>query len=239
MKVLSALRLVIAVTCAVLFSVLRSAAAAKTETRNISIAGLVYNAKNLTPLEAAAIYDAQNRLLGSTDKNGYFKIIISYDKPGEIYFKLRIKKTGFTAYVQNEHWGNLANNSNFIMHFGLNPARYKPSRLSAIPQNANNNDLSYDNVLRSFDAVKQTKTFNDGVEAAKTGNQDVFVNFNDACYLVNNTGWIKLNSATDLVSIDNKQPIPAKKLNATIKRNSIKGMTPLEGKEAKFVVFTK
>jgi hypothetical protein len=239
MKVSIGIKLIIAVACTALFSPFSFAAPAKLDTRNINIAGLVYNAETLAPVEQAAIYDTESHLLGTTDKNGYFKVTITYNKPGEMYFKLRIKKTGFSGYIQNEHWGNLANNSNAIMYLGLNPSGYKGKGLSAIPESLKNSDLSYDNVLRSFETVKQKQAFNNQIEAAKAGNQNIFVQVSDAYYIVDNTGWIKLTSAADLVSIDNKQPLAANKLNHVLERKSIKWMTPLEGKDAKFGVYTR
>jgi hypothetical protein len=56
---------------------------------------------------------------------------------------------------------------------------------------------------------------------------------------VDSNGWIALNSDKDLVSIDNKQVVSADKLNSIVKRKNIKGMTPVDSKDAKFLIRTK
>ncbi|MBD1385240.1 hypothetical protein IDJ75_08105 [Mucilaginibacter rigui] len=238
MKTLTAAKLILTIAFTVLLSTLSFVSAKTPEVRDINIAGLVFNSETLSPIDSAAIYDSGNNILGTTDKNGYFKITIRYNNPGEIYFGLRVVKHGFQKFIRREHWGNLSGNISTIMYFGLNSSANKA--FSSSPNSiANSNDLSYDNVLRNFDKVKEEKTFNDKLAKAKADNQDVFIPIDNQFYLVNNTGWIKLTSETDLVAIDKKNTIAANKLNTVIKRSSIKWMTPVSGKAEKFAVHTK
>jgi hypothetical protein len=235
MKTLTAAKLILTITIAVLLNAFSFASAINSEVRDINVAGLVFNSETLIPIDSATIYDTGNHVLGSTDKNGYFKVTISYNKPGEIYFGLRISKNGFEKFIQREHWGNLQGNISSIMYFGLNRSGAKA--FSSSPANiVNNSDLSYDNVLHNFHKVKEEKAFNTKLAKAKADNQDVFIQIDSQFYLVNNTGWIKLTSETDPVAIDKKNITAANKLNAIIKRNSIKWMTPVSGKAEKFAV---
>lgn len=204
-------------------------------TRVISLAGLVVNAQTLSPVESAQIFDAEGHKLGTTDKNGYYKISFNADKPGEIYFALKIKKQGFQSFTQNEHWGDLADTQT-IMYFGLSATNEKSKSFSSF---GDNHDLSYANVLTRFDKVKHERDFNNKLETAKTGNQNVLLQVDGKFYIVDNSGWIQLNSDKDLVSIDNKKVVSADKLNDFVKRKDVTGMTPVESKEAKFLIHTK
>jgi hypothetical protein len=208
--------------------------------RTINLAGLIFNAQTLAPIEAANIYDYDGKLLGATDKNGYYQIKISYTRSGELDFKLKVVKEGFHDILQHEHWGNLSNGSKNIMYFGLRDTRSKGESLSSlIDPRMNNNDLSYENVLKGFDKVKSQKSFNDKLANAKAGNENVLIQIDGEFYIVDSTGWIKLNSDKDLVSIDDTKVISADKLNSTIKRKDVTWMTPVDSKEAKFAIHTK
>ncbi|MFA6246011.1 MAG: hypothetical protein WC615_03660 [Mucilaginibacter sp.] len=238
MKTPAAAKQILTIAFALLLNAFSFASAKSPEVRDINIAGLIFNSETLSPIDSATIYDSGNNILGTTDKNGYFKVTISYNKPGEIYFGLRIVKHGFQKFIRREHWGNLSGKISSIMYFGLNGSAAKA--FSSSPNSiANSNDLSYDNVLRNFDKVKEEKTFNDKLAKAKADNQDVFIQIDNQFYLVNNTGWIKLTSETDLVAIDKKNTVAANKLNTVIKRNSVKWMTPVSGKAEKFALYTR
>ena len=207
--------------------------------RSINLAGLVVDGGTLLPVEGAKIYDAQGNALGTTDKNGYYNITINYTKSGEMYFQVKIVKQGFQRFVQHEHWGNLGDTKN-IMYFGLKALHSNIKSFATFADGPLNNDaLGYDNVLHQFSKVKEQKAFNDKLSNAKSGNEDVFVRIDDQLYIADNTGWIHINSEKDLISINDQQMLTADKLNSRIKRKDIKGMTPLDKKEAKFAVYTK
>jgi hypothetical protein len=93
--------------------------------RNIALAGLVANANTLLPVDSANIYDGENNMLGTTDKNGYFKVSIKYMMSGNIHFKLKIIKQGYQAFLQREHWGDLSGNIKNILYFGLKESKSK------------------------------------------------------------------------------------------------------------------
>ena len=209
------------------------------DSRRIQLAGLIVDAQSLAPIADAKIYDAQNNLLGGTGKNGYYHISIDDSKSGDIYFGIKIVKQGYQNFVQNEHWGNLDNPQN-IMYFGLKPTHSasKPFASFASSRSINNN-LSYNNVLSNFEKVKKEKDFNDKLDKAKAGNDNVLISIDDQLYIVDNTGWIRINSAKDFISINNAQVLTADQLNSSIRRKDIKGMTPVDFKEAKFAIYTK
>jgi hypothetical protein len=227
------------ITLIIFFSSFSVAAKRNSATRSIDIAGLVVNAQNLAPIESAKIYDSEDHLLGSSDKNGYYHIQLNYAKSGELYFAVKIVKNGFKDFVQHEHWGDLGDTKS-IMYFGLKESGSRASSFSSFGDtHTGNNDLSYDNVSRHFDKVRKEKDFNDKLAHAKAGNEDVLVQIDNIFYITDKTGWIKLNSDKDLVVIDDQQVLSADKLNAAIKRSAIKWMTPLDGKKAQFGVYTK
>jgi len=209
------------------------------DARNIELAGLVVNAQTLSPVESAKIYDEENNELGTTDKNGYYKITISYAKSGELDFKLRIIKQGFKTFFQHEHWGNLPDDTRHIMYFGMQASNSKAETFATFANSLNNNDLSYDNVSGNFGKVREQRAFNSKLENAKAGNENVFIQVDGKFYIVDSNGWIQVNSAIDLVSLNNELVLKADQLNAAIKRKDIKWMTPLDSKEAKFAIYTK
>lgn len=234
-----AAKLVTAILLVILSASFSFASIGNIDTRNIYLAGLVVNAQTLSPIEYAKIYDTDNNLLGTTDKYGYYNITFKYNKSGEIYFKLKIVKQGFKAFVQNEHWGNLTDGTKHIMYFGLRASNSDAETFATFANSSNNNDLGYDNVSANVHKVKEQKEFNDKLANAKAGNQNTLIRVNNKFYIVDNSGWIQLNSDKDLISIDGLQVLAADHLNATIKRKDIKGMTPVDDKEAKFAIYTK
>jgi hypothetical protein len=203
--------------------------------RIINLAGLVVNAQTLSPIESAQIFDAEGHKLGTTDKNGYYKISFNADKPGEIHFVLKIEKQGLEGFTQSEHWGDLGSTKT-VMYFGLKASKSDSKCFSSF---GDNHDLSYSDVLAHFDKVKLERNFDAKLEAAKAGNQNVLVQVDGKCYIVDNNGWIQLDSDKDLVSVDHKKVLSADKLNDFIKRKDITGMTPIESEEAKFLIRTK
>jgi len=75
------------------------------------------------------------------------------------------------------------------------------------------------------------------LSVAEQGNENVFVSLEDGFYLVNNTGWIKIDSKDDLVSINGHTVASAEDLNKVVLRKNIKSMTPLEGRKEKYAVY--
>lgn len=221
-----------------LFS-LQFVSARVTSDRSIELAGLVINAQNLSPIDAVQIYDADNNLLGSTDKNGYYHIHFSYTKTGEIYFKLKIVKDGFQNFTQSEHWGNLNNPKN-IMYFGLRASQATATSFASFADNRSSvSDLGYNSVLNYFSKVKEEKEFNDQLTQAKAGNEKVLVQISGKFYIIDSNGWIQINSDKDAILINDKQVLIADQLNATIKRKDVKWMTPIDSKQARFAIHTR
>ncbi|WP_184545820.1 hypothetical protein [Mucilaginibacter sp. FT3.2] len=208
--------------------------------RPINFAGLIVDAKTMLPVEAAKIFNDDNQLLGVTDKNGYYKIKLEYSKTGPIKFSLKITKGGFASFTQRENWGNLPGGTQTIMYFGLSRLPGAGIPFSEVSNSANvGNYLTYNNVLQNFAKVKEQKNFDEKLLLAKAGNQKVFLNIEDNYYIANNSGWIKLGSATDSVSVDHKKAVPANTLNDMVKRKDVKWMTPLNTREKGFAIYTK
>ena len=204
--------------------------------RIISIAGLVLDAHSLEPLEGVEIYDTSRNLMAKTDDNGYYNISINTSSNGEILFDLSLQKQGYKPFLQKEHWGNLSGQTNSNLYFGLQKQGSKAQQFSKLVANANN--LSYQNILTNYTVVKKEILFDKQVEEKRQGNQKVFFEIDNIFYLINDSGWIQLNSKEDLVSIDDKKIIKAKELNSLLRRSDVIGMTPLQNNRALFAIYT-
>jgi hypothetical protein len=205
------------------------------QVRNIDIAGLVVDAQTLLPVEGAAIYDAQNTVLGTSDAKGYYKIQLTYKQSGQLNFKLTLVKPGFVTFHQHENWADMPGNSKGLFYFGLKKVHGRTASFSTVQHG----DLSYDNVDAGFEKVRDERGFYNKLAAAKTGNQKVFLRVDTGLYIVDKTGWIKINSEKDIVALNGVQLVTADKLNSLIKRKDIKGMTPVADKQEKFAIYTR
>ena len=202
------------------------------------LAGLVVNAEDLSPIPFADIYDSGNNLIGQTDNQGYYNIRIQSTTTDAIRFQLKITKKGFQSFVQKENWANLPA-PKAIFYFGLHETGKTAKPFSSLITETSN-ELNYPNVLLTFSEVTQQQAFNDKLEIAKTDNEHVFMQIDGDFYIVNNTGWIQINSDDDLVTVNDELVLKAKELNSKVERKDIKSMTPLnESKPAKFAVYTK
>lgn len=219
-----------------------SATAIKTPNlRVISIAGLVVNAQTLSPIQSAKLYDSAEHLLGQTDKNGYFNIVINYVKTGAINFKLKIIKQNYYVFLQHENWADIHANTKNIMYFGLQENSDNKAKLFSSFSNTslNSSDLSFQNVYGNFSKVREQREFDNKLEKAKVDNENVYLEVESNYYIVDQNGWIKISSGNDLISVDKKHIVKANQLNSFIKRKNVKGMTPLDSDEAKFEIRTR
>ena len=201
-------------------------------TRNIEIAGLVIDAETLLPIEGAIIYDKNFGVLSQTNKDGYFKANLDYAKTkGGMYFGFKVGKDDYLTFSQDENWGIQSSETSAIYYLGISKKKAKASSFSKHILNPSN--LSFNSVLTNFKNIKENignqMDFDNKLEIAKRGNEDVFISIDENFYIVSDTGWIRLNSKDDLVSIDGKRNISASSLNSFVKRKQIKGMTPLSG----------
>ena len=99
-------------------------------------------------------------------------------------------------------------------------------------------NISDQDVQDYIKSVKNRIEFDKKIKNAKKGNEKIFFKINNSYYLVNNSGWIKLESNNDLVSINDYQNIPASQLNQFLKRKDITGMTPVSDKTASYAIYT-
>lgn len=196
------------------------------QARTIQLAGLVVDSQTLNPIPTADIYDDEtHRLIGSTNTEGYYHISLNYTKPGDIRFKLRVVKSGYKAFTQSEHWANLPNGVASLMYFGLQQKLVAAPAFSSL--GTEGNGITYEQVLQGFIKVRESRVLENQLAHAREGNQKVFIQLDDAAYLVSNSGWIKLNSADDKVRVDDKT-VAANQLNDVLKRGQIKWMSPVE-----------
>ena len=204
--------------------------------RSIELAGLVVDSETLLPLENATILGTDGQILSKTDNRGYYTVELEVTNPGEIYFDFSVAKEGYNSIAQKEHWGNLQGNISSAMYFAMRQKKSSAKELSSLVTNPKN--LDYETILTSYKKVKEDFEFHKKMDEAKRGNQNVFMQVEGQYYLVSDS-WIKLNSKDDLVLVDGKTILPAFKLNKTIKRNQITGMTSLEkGQGAGFAIYT-
>jgi len=226
-----------ATALAILFLLVMSSFTTKSnfKMRKIIVAGIIVNAQTLKPLEKAKLYDRNNNLVGETNTDGYFKIDVNVSNIGPINFKLKIEKTGYKQFIQTENWADLGENVSAVMYFGLKNLNTATSAFSELFNLTDN--VSYDNVINGFSKIKEKRKFESELSVAEQGNENVFVSLEDGFYLVNNTGWIKIDSKDDLVSINGHTVASAEDLNKVVLRKNIKSMTPLEGRKEKYAVY--
>ncbi|ANI88723.1 hypothetical protein A9P82_05155 [Arachidicoccus ginsenosidimutans] len=211
-----------------------------TVSRQINLAGLVVDAETKTGIAFAKIYDNKNHFLGESDKNGYFKISIDYNKEGEIQFALNLSASGYKKFRDKEHWGDLRNPKTCI-YFGLQKIG---SHAEAFSQLGNNDDLNYETVSTEFSNLKKEIDAQDllkeKIAKAQKGNENVLINIGNDLYLTDNSGWIKINSLNDVIAVNENQYVTADQINSVIKRKDIKFMSPLDkGLKAQYEIDTK
>jgi len=207
--------------------------------RTITLAGIVVDAATMQPMASVDIDDAKGRNFGHTDKSGYFNIAFEYRQIGEIKFDLRIKKAGYKLFTQKEHWGDLPDGICDLFYFGLQKNHSNARPFSVLGKNTmDKKALAYNLVLTGFGKVREQKAFDNDLEKAKKGNDNVLVKVNDKFYVVDDSGWIGVASDKDMVSIDNKKPVPASQLNKIIKRKKIHSMTTVAAADHKVTIYT-
>ncbi len=208
--------------------------------RNIHLAGLVVDANTLEPVKSANIYSSTNQLLGTTNNDGYYDISFKANDYGQIEFTIRIDKTKYKTFVDKERWGDLQGQISFILYFGISSINSDIGTFSTFSnEKIQGENLSFESVMKGFEDIKSEKKFDDQLSALKKGNENSFFKISNQSYIVSNSGWIKIKSDTENISVDNIKVILANELNSSIKRSDIKGMTPVESNEATVLINTK
>ncbi|WP_299325398.1 M56 family metallopeptidase [uncultured Maribacter sp.] len=209
----------------------------KNPNRIIELAGLVIDSETLEPLVNAEIKDHNGTVLTKTDIKGYYSFELNNSSPDEINFNLTVKKDGYKSLLQKEHWGNFQSKITSSFFFGLQKNYGATPEFSKLF--TSNGNLDYTSVSKNKSIIESERFFNSKLEDAKNGNTNCIVEVNETPYLVDATSWIKLNSTNDIIAINDKENLPAYKLNGYINRNSIKAMSPLESYDtAQFAVYT-
>lgn len=208
--------------------------------RNIHLAGLVVDASTLEPVKSANIYSSDMKLLGSTNNDGYYNINLEVNSNGQIEFKLRIEKDKYKMFIDKERWGNLKGYIKFILYLGVSKLNSGVSPFSTFAnESIQGGNLSYESVVKGLESIKTKKEFDDQLSELKKGNENSLFKISNHLYIVSNTGWIKIESDKDPISLNNKKVILANQLNSSIKRADIKEMTPVDSKNARFLIYTK
>lgn len=202
----------------------------------VDIAGLILDSKTLMPISDATIYDDQNNAIGVTDTNGFFITKLNLTADREVNFTLIVKKTGYRTYTQKEQWANLGSHISVTYYFGMQNTIASSKPFSEFVMNETSN--SYDEVKKGFEKVKVKIDFEHKIEEAKIGNDNLFFEIDKNYYLINKTGWLKLNSADDNILINGKKITVAREINSSVKRSAVKRMTTSENKDFPFQIFT-
>lgn len=206
--------------------------------RNINISGIIMDSENLSPVENAKIYDDSEKLLGTTDAKGFFKISFLKDDKGEVFFKLKVKKEGYEPFIQNEHWGDLSDDINATFYFGIkNKSSKNTKAFSELGLNGKFN--TYEEVSKGIEKISGKIDFDKKIEAAKKDNENVFFQMGNRFFIISDTGWVEIKSGDENILVDNKNSIKAKELNGTVKRSKIKRMTTLNQNGNVAGIFTK
>jgi hypothetical protein len=192
--------------------------------KNIDLAGLIVDSETKKPIEGVKIYGENEEDLAVTNSEGYFKIKLSCEKKEEIRFQLKIKKEGYVSFVQREHWGG-ADNLGTVYYIGLSQRHSNHDSFSEMLTNLS--DISYAVVNQKFESVKAEIALEEKIENEKKGNDKVFFEIDNGFYIVNKSGWIKLKTKEDRISINGEKVVSALQINSLVKRKSVKGMTPI------------
>lgn len=210
----------------------------KSDMRTINITGLVIDSENLTPISGVNIYDYESeKLLTSTNDKGYFISKLDIDGVGEIKFSLKIDGKNYDPLIQRERWGDLPGDHRIVYYFGLKDKKSDAQSFSEL--SSSGNGTTYEGVLAGFEVVKEKVNFSKKMQYASEGNQDVFLEVEGDFYIVSDTGWIKLNSEEELISINGNKTVTGLELNKLINRSSITGMSPSKADKMDYIVYVE
>lgn len=207
----------------------------QTMTRIINVTGLIVDSETLLPVNEVEVYDDNNKLLGVTNSMGFFSVELNIEKEGEIKFNLFTKKSGYDNFIQKEHWGDLQENLNATYYFGLKKKNADFKAFSKLV--LDRKYKSYDEIKDGFSAIKEKLDFDKKIDNAKKNNDTFFFIIDNNYYLINEFGWIKINSENDKIIVNGDKIFLAKEINLYVKRSSVKGMSPVQLGKASFEVF--
>lgn len=209
------------------------------KTRTVTVAGLIVDAITRAPLADAKVYGETGNFIASTDSRGYFKGTVSNLRRGPVRFSIKIEKEGYSSFTQKEHWADMGDDISAIYYFGLEKKAGGKRNKAFSELISRTKDTSYASVVSGFSKFEEQLNFRDGLEAAKEGNEKVFITIGDQYFLVNDSGWILLTSPKDKISVDGKRIVTASEINSKLKRKQIRRMTPSESKDFSFEVYTR
>ncbi|MDR2231001.1 MAG: hypothetical protein LBE39_16140 [Flavobacteriaceae bacterium] len=217
---------------ATLFAFKIYAAERTVQYRDMELAGIVVDSQSLSPLGKVTILDNNNKKIGETDANGYFKVKFAVNKTGEVVFKIKLEKSGYQSFTQNDHWGDLANPSGSFC-FGMKKNNTEDEAFSKII----GRNLTYTYAKSSVEQIKENRKADDIINSAKKGNDNLILTINGEKYLVTNFNYFKLGSKDKYIMVNDAiQPIEG--LNNMLKRSNIKNLSRLGGKDAQFDLTT-
>ncbi|WP_294271197.1 hypothetical protein [uncultured Chryseobacterium sp.] len=216
-----------------------SAEPLKCKARTVTVAGLIIDAITRAPLADAKVYGETGNFIASTDSRGYFKGTVSNLRGGPVRFSIKIEKEGYSSFTQKEHWADMGDDISAIYYFGLEKKAGGKRNKAFSELISRTKDTSYASVVSGFSKFEEQLNFRDGLEAAKEGNEKVFITIGDQYFLVNDSGWILLTSPKDKISVDGKRIVTASEINSKLKRKQIRRMTPSGSKDFSFEVYTR
>ncbi|MCF0074279.1 carboxypeptidase-like regulatory domain-containing protein [Dyadobacter sp. CY261] len=200
----------------------------------ISFQGLVVDSKTLTPLNGATIRDAKGNLLATSDENGFFDGNLAIDATNEIDFSLQLSKIGYESITQKEHWANQKSLIKATYYFGMKKTSNGSPQFSELVMGHSNPE----DVAKGLDKIRSKINFENKLQSAKAGNNLLYFEIEEGTYLVNDSGWIKLRSADELVLVNGQKRLVAKEINAYIKRSSVKSMSPSSKADVGYEIYT-
>ena len=206
--------------------------------RTVHVAGIITDAASFSPIDNAKVYDDKGLLIASTDAKGYFNGTFRIAAEGEVRFRIKIEKKGYSSFTQTEHWADYGNSVSGMYYIGMKAAK-SAAGIKAFSEMRPGRNLSYDSVYEELKHVKDKIRMDNTLEAAKAGNQHIFFTVNSSYYLMSDTGWLKLNSPDELVSIDGQQPVKASAVNLLLKRKQIRRMMPSEDGALSYELYTR
>lgn len=209
--------------------------------RTVTLTGVVIDNNTLSPLKDVKFF-SENEFIGKTNDIGFFTITLNrINSEGEIRFNLLVKKEGYKTFVQNEHWGDIENdNITASIYFALQKEGQNDFKsVSNLDLDFLSSSPNLEKIEQKVDLFKKSIIFDKNLKKLKMQSAKVFYEIDDIPYLVSETGWLKLKSGEDLISINGEEIVSAKNINSVLQRKKISSMSPIESNKAKFIIHTK
>lgn len=190
--------------------------------RKVNLSGIVMDTETMKPLTNVQFFDKEKQLLGTSNTQGYFTVVVPVNDEGEIVYTLNAEKDGYKLFKQNERWGDLGDDLYAGYYLGMSRSDSNTDTFSSLMMG--NKVESFEKLNKGLPEYLNKVSLTRGVYALREGNEKVFFAHEGKYYIVNNFGYCEIKSGNDKILVDGKTCL-AKDVNEALKRSQIKGMT--------------